>query len=85
MKKQVRASRIPAPGTILARERDARNLSTKELTELLGFPENLVDQIIMEKQDITPDIAKKLANVFGTSEDFWINLQNNFDDHKNKS
>jgi antitoxin HigA-1 len=34
-----------------------------------------VNEIVREKRNVTPDMAARLARYFGTSEQFWLNLQ----------
>ena len=38
-----------------------------------------IERLIREKQPVTADTALRLARVFGTSADFWINLQTTHD------
>jgi addiction module HigA family antidote len=38
-----------------------------------------IERLIREKQPVTADTALRLARVFGTSAQFWINLQTNHD------
>lgn len=37
-----------------------------------------VNDIVREKRGITPEMAARLAKYFGTSEQFWLNLQDAF-------
>ena len=72
-------ARIPAesfpPGEYLAEELEARNWSQTELAEILGRPARLVNEIIAGKRAITPETAKGLSAAFGTSAEFWMNLE----------
>ena len=38
-----------------------------------------IERLIREKQPVTPDTALRLGRVFGTSPEFWMNLQNQHD------
>lgn len=72
-------ARIPAevfaPGDFLAEELEARNWSQIEFAEILGRPPRLVSELIAGKRAITPETAKGLAAAFGTSAQFWMNLE----------
>lgn len=63
------------PGEILADELDELGLSAAELARLIEVPANRVSQIIAGKRNITADTALRLGRYFGTSPDFWMNLQ----------
>lgn len=72
-------ARIPAesfpPGEYLAEELEARGWSQTELAEILGRPARLVNEIIAGKRAVTPETAKGLSAAFGTSAEFWMNLE----------
>lgn len=71
---------IPAevfpPGEYIRDELEARGWTQQDLALILGRPANAVNQIIAGKRSITPETAKGLAAAFGTSADFWMNLEN---------
>jgi len=75
-------ARIPAevfaPGEFLAEELEARGWSQTELAEILGRPPRLISEIIASKRAITPETAKGLAAAFGTSAQFWMNLETSY-------
>ena len=72
---------IPAihPGEHLAEELKALNMSAAELARQLGVPTNRVTQILNGTRSVTGDTALRLAHFFGTSPQFWFNLQNLYD------
>lgn len=76
------SNRIPAevfpPGEYIQDELDARGWTQDDLAQILGRPLNAVNQIIKGKRGITPETAKGLAAAFGTSAEFWMNLENAF-------
>jgi len=43
-----------------------------------------INDIVLEKRGITPETAARLAKYFGTSEQFWLNLQDAFAVHQVK-
>ena len=50
-------------------------ISQVELAERLGITFQRVNAIVNERRSVTPDTALRLSKVFGTSPDFWLNLQ----------
>ncbi len=71
--------RVPAqitpPGRIVARELEARGWTQKHLATLIGRPVQAINQIIKGTKQITPQTALAFAEVFGTSAEFWVNLE----------
>lgn len=63
------------PGEHLAEELREMNISAAELARRLDVPTNRITQIINGTRDITADTALRLARFFGTSAQFWMNLQ----------
>jgi antitoxin HigA-1 len=64
------------PGEHLAEELDALKMSAAELARRLRVPTNRVTAILNGQRAITGDTALRLAHFFGTSAEFWLNLQN---------
>lgn len=63
------------PGEHLAEELSALKMSAAELARKIGVPTNRVTQILNGTRSITGDTALRLAHFFGTSAQFWLNLQ----------
>jgi addiction module HigA family antidote len=63
------------PGEHLAEELDALDMSAAELARKMRVPTNRVTQILNGTRAITGDTALRLAHFFGTSAEFWLNLQ----------
>ncbi|MFY9730319.1 MAG: HigA family addiction module antitoxin [Candidatus Acidiferrales bacterium] len=63
------------PGEHLAEELDALDMSAAELARRIRVPTNRVTQIMNGTRSITGDTALRLAHFFGTSAQFWLNLQ----------
>ena len=63
------------PGEHLAEELKALNMSAAELARQLDVPTNRITQILNGTRAITGDTALRLAHFFGTSPEFWLNLQ----------
>ncbi len=67
------------PGEHLAEELKALNISAASLARQLQAPTNRITQILNKRRDITADTALRLAHFFGTSAEFWMNLQGLYD------
>jgi len=63
------------PGEILRDELAARGLSANALAGALGVPANRITGILNGTRALTADTALRLARCFGTSPEFWMNLQ----------
>ena len=63
------------PGEHLAEELEALDMSAAELARKINVPTNRVTQILNGTRAITGDTALRLAHFFGTSAEFWQNLQ----------
>jgi addiction module HigA family antidote len=63
------------PGEHLAEELKALDMSAAELARKLNVPTNRITQILNGQRSITGDTALRLAHFFGTSPEFWLNLQ----------
>ena len=68
---------IPAihPGEHLAEELEALGMSAAELARQLKVPTNRITGILNGQRAITGDTALRLGHYFGTSPEFWLNLQ----------
>jgi addiction module HigA family antidote len=67
------------PGEILADELTELGVTPTELSRQIRVPANRISQIINGKRAITGDTALRLAHWFGTSPQFWMNLQALYD------
>jgi antitoxin HigA-1 len=67
------------PGEILAEELQEIAVPPTELARQLRLPANRITQIIQGKRSITGDTALRLGHWFGTSAQFWLNLQAAYD------
>jgi len=63
------------PGEHLALELSELGMSAAELARQLKVPTNRVTEILNRKRAITGDTALRLAHFFGTTAEFWLNLQ----------
>ena len=67
------------PGEHLAEELKELGMSAAELARQLGVPTNRVTEILNGRRAITGDTALRLAHFFGTTAEFWLNLQSLFE------
>ncbi|MBI1354391.1 MAG: HigA family addiction module antidote protein [Acidobacteria bacterium] len=67
------------PGEILADELEERGLSAKSLAEVIETPPNRLYQILAGRRSITADTALRLGRYFGSSPEFWMNLQSAYE------
>jgi len=63
------------PGEHLAEELNALGMSATELARQLEVPTNRITEILNGRRAITGDTALRLAHFFGTTAEFWLNLQ----------
>jgi addiction module HigA family antidote len=63
------------PGEHLAEELTELNMSATALARRLKVPTNRITEILNGQRAITGDTALRLAHFFGTSAEFWLNLQ----------
>ena len=68
------------PGEVLFEEfLKPMNLSQNALGRAIGVPPRRINEIVLGKRGITADTAIRLARHFGTSEQFWMGLQADYD------
>ncbi|HEY7117070.1 MAG TPA: HigA family addiction module antitoxin [Tepidisphaeraceae bacterium] len=63
------------PGEHLAEELEALGMSAAELARQLEVPTNRVTGILNGTRAVTGDTALRLGHFFGTTPQFWLNLQ----------
>jgi antitoxin HigA-1 len=63
------------PGEHLAEELRELGMSAAELARQLNVPTNRVTEILNGRRAVSGDTALRLAHFFGTSAEFWLNLQ----------
>ena len=68
------------PGEVLREEfLTPLNLSAGALAKACGVPRTRIERLANEETGVTADTALRLAKVFGTSPELWLNLQVDFD------
>jgi HTH-type transcriptional regulator / antitoxin HigA len=85
-----RPARVISPGQVITKELEARGWTQRDLAAIMGRPYQAINEIINGTKQITPDTSRELAKAFGTSIEFWMNLEANFrlflaaEEHKEK-
>jgi antitoxin HigA-1 len=68
------------PGEVLLEEfLVPMNLSQNAVARAISVPPRRINEIVLGKRVITADTALRLARYFGTSEQFWMGLQADYD------
>ena len=63
------------PGEQLQDELDEIGMSGAAFATAISVPANRITEILRQKRGITADTALRLARYFGTTADYWMNLQ----------
>ena len=66
-------------GEILGDELGEAGLTARKLADILQLPADRMDEMLAGQRDLTADTALRLARYFGTSPDFWMNLQTSYE------
>ena len=68
------------PGEILMEDFiEGFGITQNKLAVAIGVPPRRINEIVHGKRGITADTAMRLAKYFGTSAEFWMNLQAHFE------
>lgn len=68
------------PGEMLLQEfLEPLGLTQVELAQRIGVPFQRINQIVKQRRSVTPDTALRFAQLLGTTPEFWLNLQQNWD------
>lgn len=66
------------PGKILLKDLKEEGISLNGLAQAIRVPANRISLIVNEKRAISADTAARLARFFGTSPQYWLNIQNRY-------
>ncbi|OFY86019.1 MAG: addiction module antidote protein, HigA family [Bacteroidetes bacterium RIFCSPLOWO2_12_FULL_31_6] len=75
---KLRPARKFGPGYFIKEQMEYRSWTQEDLSEVIGMTIKHVNRILQDKQPITLDTAKILAEVFETSPQYWLNLDANY-------
>src|SRR5436853_3101586 len=73
-----RPAEVFPPGDFLQEELEERGWTQTDLAAILDRPPRLVNEIIAGKRAITPETARGLAAAFGSSPEYWMNLESSY-------
>lgn len=69
-----------SPGEILQREfLEELDISQRSLARAIGVPTMRISEIVRGKPGVTADTAMRFARYFGTTPEFWLNLQSGWE------
>ena len=72
--------KVNHPGVILLEEfMRPPGLSAWALAAKLNIPEEDLNALIEGRSPVTEELARKLGNFFGTTAEFWMNLQRHYE------
>lgn len=66
------------PGDFIKEELEARGWTQQTLAEIMGRQTSVVSAVVNGKRAISLDIANELAAAFGTSVEYWMNLEKSY-------
>lgn len=76
----VRMKNPSHPGRILRNlYLDPVDMSEGQLAKHLGVPRTRIERLVKGTTGMTPDTATRLAKFYGTTPQFWLNMQTNYD------
>jgi len=67
------------PGEYIKMELEGRGIKQKDFADVLGITKVEVNQLIHGKRNITPRLAIRIGEAFGTGPETWMNLQMMYD------
>lgn len=68
------------PGEVLMEDFiDGFGITQNKLAVSIGVPPRRINEIVQGKRGISADTALRIAKYFGTSAEFWINLQSHYE------
>ena len=73
-------ARKPHPGEVLREEfMPDYGLTVASLAKRLGVSRQSVNEVVRERRAVSTEMAMRLSRLFGTSAEYWLNLQRNVD------
>lgn len=73
---------VPPPGESIADALEDRGWTQEDLAQIMGRPLNAINAIIKGRKQITAETAVGLGEAFGTSAEFWSNLEAQYQLHQ---
>jgi len=76
--KYLKAAKKFGPGYFIREQMEIRGWVQEELADILGISVKHLSSILLDKQPISIENARKLAIAFNTSAQYWLNLDNDY-------
>lgn len=74
----IRVAEAFPPGEFIKEELEAREWTQQTLADIMGRQTSVISAIVNGKRAISLDIATELSHAFGTSVDYWMNLEKSY-------
>lgn len=75
---QIRAAKKFGPGYFIREQLELREWTQEDLAEIMDITPKHLNAILREKQPLTIDIARLLGEVFNTSAQYWLNIDDGY-------
>lgn len=75
---KLRPAKKFGPGYFIREQMDLREWNQEELAEITGFSQKHLSALLNDKSPVSLDMARVLAEVFDTSAQYWLNLDNGY-------
>ena len=66
------------PGEFIKEELEARSWLQEDLAEIIGREPKVISDLVTGKRPISPELARALGDAFGTSAQYWMNLESSY-------
>jgi len=76
--KDLKAAKKFGPGYFIREQMDIRGWIQEELSDVLGISTKHLSSILQNRQALSIENAKKISSAFGTSPQYWLNLDNDY-------
>ena len=73
---QSRPAKKFGPGYFIREQLEQREWNQEDFAEITGFSQKHISEVLNNKKSISIDMARILAEVFDTSAQYWLNLDN---------
>ncbi len=73
-----RAAEAFPPGEFIKEELEARSWLQEDLAEIIGREPKVISDLVTGKRPISPELARALGDAFGTSAQYWMNLESSY-------
>jgi HTH-type transcriptional regulator/antitoxin HigA len=74
----IRVAEAFPPGEFIKEELEAREWTQQTLADIMGRQASVISAIVNGKRAVSLDIATELSHAFGTSVDYWMNLEKSY-------